>query len=175
MGFKIGHPYYRKSGYKHSQKTKKKISMSQIGIPRPYQANENHGAWKGNNVSYSGLHHWLKSRKGKPEMCVHCGTIENLDWCNTNYKYRRNLDDYISLCRKCHWKFDGKKGKTPRWLEGYIFKKGFTPWNKNKIERFCEVCNRRFELNKFREKTARFCSGECRFSWFSGLNRRAFI
>jgi len=53
--------------------------------------------------------HW----KGKAKFCENCGKIGekvgdrwNIDWANIDHKYRRVLEDYIGLCKKCHRKYD---------------------------------------------------------------------
>ena len=65
--------------------------------------------WKGDNVGYKGLHKWVKKCKGKPKICEHCGIDceeKRLEWANIDHKYKRNLDDFISLCCKCHRCYD---------------------------------------------------------------------
>jgi len=58
------------------------------------------------------------------------------------------------------------------------FKKGISPWNKGKrgsqiawnknpILKVCEICQKNFYVNKFREKIARFCSIKCKGEWQS--------
>lgn len=73
----------------------------------PERSGKNNVMWKGDFVSYSGLHYWIKRCKGKPEICEHCGKPAK-HWANIDHKYRRNLDDYISLCASCHKKYDIK-------------------------------------------------------------------
>lgn len=52
---------------------------------------------------------WVELHKGKPSLCEHCGTTEakKFEWANISKKYKRELDDWIRLCTKCHRKFDG--------------------------------------------------------------------
>ena len=68
--------------------------------------NENHPKWKGAKVSYRGLHQWVRRYKGKPTICSECGLESTkprvIQWANIDGKYRRNLDDFISLCCSCH-------------------------------------------------------------------------
>jgi hypothetical protein len=66
--------------------------------------------WKGESVSYRQLHKWLYSVKGKPINCVFCGKSEGrFEWANIDRKYRRNPEDFISLCKSCHVKYDRRK------------------------------------------------------------------
>jgi hypothetical protein len=75
--------------------------------------NEKSWAWKGNMVSYSGLHKWVARKLGKPNKCEHCGTTTSTkyEWANKSGKYLRDLDDWIRLCRSCHFEYDGISNK----------------------------------------------------------------
>ena len=79
------------------------------GIPSPF-VGELNNKWKGDEVSYSGIHHWVAKWKGKPSVCEMCGTKNlkkhNYHWANVDHKYRRVLDDYIRLCVQCHSNYD---------------------------------------------------------------------
>lgn len=65
-----------------------------------------HPSWKGEKVSYRGLHQWVRRNKGKPTTCSECGKQSEkprvIQWANTDGKYRRVLDDFIALCASCH-------------------------------------------------------------------------
>lgn len=65
-----------------------------------------HPVWKGEFASYSAIHHWVKRWKGRPNKCENCGFIGKCTWANLDHSYKRILEDYISLCRKCHYAFD---------------------------------------------------------------------
>lgn len=69
--------------------------------------------WKGNEVSYKGLHKWIRDNKGRPKICEHCGSKHQLNWANKSGKYLRDLNDWISLCILCHRKYDKKRGHRP--------------------------------------------------------------
>jgi len=64
--------------------------------------------WKGDKVGYHALHSWVNRKLGKPNKCEICGTetAKNYEWANKNHKYKRDLNDWIRLCRFCHRKFD---------------------------------------------------------------------
>lgn len=86
---------------------------SSKGIKRPGWHPPN---YKGDKVSYSGLHHWLKYHLGKPSKCENCGlTKSRYEWANVSGEYLRDLDDWVSLCVICHRLVDdtGKKA----WLQ----------------------------------------------------------
>jgi hypothetical protein len=73
-------------------------------------SNEKHPQWKGDSVGYFALHSWIQRYKGVANKCEHCKTkaAKLYVWANIDHKYRRNLDDYISLCQSCHIKYDIK-------------------------------------------------------------------
>ena len=66
--------------------------------------------WKGQNVSYSGLHIWVKKELGSPNKCEFCGKLENdnrkIHWANKSGKYKRVLSDWLRLCVYCHSAYD---------------------------------------------------------------------
>lgn len=68
--------------------------------------------WKGNNITYRTLHHWVEKCLGKPSTCEHCGkqnlTRHAIHWANKSGKYKRILEDWVRLCVKCHKKYDKK-------------------------------------------------------------------
>jgi hypothetical protein len=74
---------------------------------------EKHHCWKGDEVGYRSLHGWIRRKKGKPIKCIFCGkektTPKSIQWANINHKYRRNLEDWISLCAFCHYHYDNDK------------------------------------------------------------------
>lgn len=88
-----------------SEETKRKMSIAKRGIKhinlKPV-------------VSYSGIHKWVRTELGKSKKCKHCG-IENIfrkdgrsliHWANKSHEYKRVKTDWISLCAKCHAKYD---------------------------------------------------------------------
>jgi len=72
------------------------------------------GMWKGDKVGYFALHAWIRRNLGKAKKCEHCGKESHLNkngrncihWANKSHKYKRELTDWISLCVKCHKKYD---------------------------------------------------------------------
>jgi hypothetical protein len=70
---------------------------------------EHNGNWLGVNVSYRGVHRWVRRRKIQPERCEICGAQKDrLDLANLSGDYKRDLEDWIYLCRRCHMKTDGR-------------------------------------------------------------------
>ena len=72
-----------------------------------YKLGKEHYHWKGGNGTYARLHYWVNQQKGKPVICEFCGkTKGKLEWANKSQQYKKNLDDWISLCKKCHIEYD---------------------------------------------------------------------
>lgn len=65
-------------------------------------------SWKGDKVGNAALHDWVKRHKGKPQECEHCHSTKakKYEWANKSQKYKRDLNDWIRLCTKCHAKYD---------------------------------------------------------------------
>lgn len=98
-------------GKKHTEETKRKIRESAISRgQRPNKMwGEDNPQRKGDETKYNSIHQWVARAKGRPKKCQICGKEagdRRMFWANIDHKYRRNLDDYIPLCGKCHWKYD---------------------------------------------------------------------
>ena len=76
----------------------------------PLLIGKNHPLWKGDEVGYSSLHKWVTRHKGSPKFCEGCGdeSKERYEWANISGKYERDLEDFIRLCKSCHFKYDGR-------------------------------------------------------------------
>lgn len=83
------------------------------------------GNFKGEKVSYSGLHHWVKYHLGSPKekLCVNCSAGAK-EWANISGTYKRDLNDWQPMCVKCHRNMDDvgrkswvtrTKNKTKEW------------------------------------------------------------
>jgi hypothetical protein len=66
--------------------------------------------WKGENVGYYSLHSWVNRHKGRAKICEFCGSKKNVQWANKSLEYKRDLNDWIELCCKCHRKYDLNNG-----------------------------------------------------------------
>ena len=92
-------------GHKHSLKTKQKMSLAKIGK----YTGEKSTSWKGEKVSYGVLHAWVCRWLGKPDTCEHCGKVglknHKIHWANKSHQYKRNLEDWLRLCVRCHKKY----------------------------------------------------------------------
>lgn len=110
--FKKGQIPWNK-GVKMSDEMKQRISntLKRKGIkPKVHFSalGEKHPFWKGDRVSYSGLHYWLSRRLGKPRVCDRCGTTiaKKYEWANISGKYKRDITDWSRMCTRCHRIFD---------------------------------------------------------------------
>jgi hypothetical protein len=68
------------------------------------------GEWKGSDVGYRALHHWVVRHLGTPDICEDCGLGglfgKKIHWANKSGKYKRDLKDWVRLCSKCHKCYD---------------------------------------------------------------------
>ena len=93
-------------GYKHTKEHNRKIGIANSG--------ENSGNYKGDKVGYKGLHKWVRNNKPKPQFCENCNEYPPYDTANISGLYKRDINDFRWLCRKCHFKIhypDGMIGK----------------------------------------------------------------
>jgi hypothetical protein len=70
--------------------------------------NEGNHQWKGDKVSLQPLHKWVQDRKPKPDLCERCKVRKPYDLANISGEYKRDINDYKYLCRKCHMESDGR-------------------------------------------------------------------
>lgn len=66
--------------------------------------------WKGDEVGIVALHAWVKRRLGFPDTCVNCRRVsanhQIIQWANKSHEYKRDLNDWLRLCAKCHKAYD---------------------------------------------------------------------
>lgn len=66
-------------------------------------------SWTGTRQEYQTLHHWVRKTLGSPGRCEICGEEKQgreIHWANKSGKYKRDNDDWIRICRKCHFIYD---------------------------------------------------------------------
>lgn len=75
---------------------------------------DKHWNWRGNKVGYSGIHKWIVRQRGKADHCEECGCdkvpkgrVRWFDWANISNQYKRDISDWIMLCKPCHRVIDG--------------------------------------------------------------------
>lgn len=64
--------------------------------------------WLGDDVSYSGLHRWLRRHISKPNVCPGCKRSVSLEMVNITGFYTREFKNWQWLCRRCHMTIDGR-------------------------------------------------------------------
>ncbi len=105
-----GYSEHNQGGWKHSEKSISKMSISKAGTV----ANEKNPRWAGDNVSYQALHSWIRRHFKKPNKCESCHKNPGVDtlnrtklhWANINKKYLRIRKDWKCLCSSCHKQVD---------------------------------------------------------------------
>lgn len=127
---------------------------------------ENHPLWKGENATYITKHKWVVYHKGRPKFCESCGdeNKNRYEWANISGKYLRDLDDYIRLCKKCHFKFDGRKfgGKVVR-PESWVDPK------KQMNFKACLNCDKMVRVIRARLLKFKYCSFKCKYEAQKGI------
>lgn len=82
-------------------------------LPTYLEKGEKHCGWKGDRVTYWGLHKWVMRNFGQPDTCENCKTsglkARQIHWANLSHLYKRNRDDWARLCQSCHRLYDNGK------------------------------------------------------------------
>lgn len=100
-----------------SDKIKKKLSDQRSGIPKTKtwktsaskgRLSEKNPQWKGGRAGLQAIHIWVRARKPKPNKCIDCQKNPPVDLANISQKYKRDINDFEWLCRKCHMTKDGR-------------------------------------------------------------------
>lgn len=89
-------------GWKRSSSVKSKlIRKAKIGSRNPM--------WGGDNIKYGAVHSYIRRRFKQPKKCQLC-KVENkkLDLANISGLYKRDIEDWVFLCRQCHMRLDGR-------------------------------------------------------------------
>ena len=94
----------------HTEATKLKMRLALLGKPKSVEhaAKIHARLWKGDEVSYAGLHMWVKKELGAPKYCEHCKKTDKkrYEWANISRQYKRVLTDWVRLCKSCHIAYD---------------------------------------------------------------------
>jgi hypothetical protein len=117
--------------------------------------NEGNHQWKGNQVGYGALHGWIRRRKEKTNLCELCNKRPPKDLANISGQYKRDINDYKWICRRCHMKEDGRMFNFINSSKTYI--------RLNKIKKICLNCNKNFEVipsHDYRKCCSKKCSSE---------------
>ena len=109
--------YCNQECYSKSEKLKEDGRVSKL--IKSNSENKWHEGYIKDEVSYGALHDWVRYHKDKTGRCEICQATEtgyekDFDLANISGEYKRDLEDYAWLCRKCHSLFDRTKRK-PQW------------------------------------------------------------
>lgn len=82
------------------------------GKERPDMKGENNWKWTSEKVNYAALHTWIKREKGNPIICkLEDHTCKgSLEWANISGEYKRDINDFMSLCHSHHVRYDRNNG-----------------------------------------------------------------
>ncbi len=133
--------------------------------------------WKGNKVGYNGVHTWVRKHKPKPKFCEICKLKPPVDLANISGKYKRDVNDFEWLCKKCHFIKDGliknlrhleKRGHRKNLIQCTRCKK-FKPkedfyediskWDK--LSSWCKKCKKEHQ-NKYHKKNKEILNKKCK-------------
>jgi hypothetical protein len=111
----LKHNWNWNRGRKQSNEVKGKISKSMMGRKITWNnkikkalkgkyTNESNSQWKGDFVSYTGLHEWIKRKLGNPSKCSNNNKhkAKRYVWANISGEYKRDLSDWHELCQSCN-------------------------------------------------------------------------
>lgn len=92
-------------GVPKTKEIKKKMGDAQRGVKSVH--------WKGMNAGYHQKHTWIHLNYGKASKCENCGLTKipkgfkrYFEWANISKEYKREVEDYLQLCIKCHRAWD---------------------------------------------------------------------
>ena len=96
-------------GSKENSNTQKRRTTGMKG--------EKNLAWKGDAITYKGLHRWIEIQLGQSKnyYCQFCrgkSKSKKMNWANLDHKYTRDLKKWIPLCKICHSQYDQKTFKS---------------------------------------------------------------
>jgi len=107
-----------KSGYRHCDKGNKgwfKKGIKTGFVPKTaFKNGERHPNWKGDDASYSAIHHWVANNLKTSNKCEFCRREKDsnykIQWANKDHEYKRRKEDWVRLCVPCHLAYDkGRK------------------------------------------------------------------
>jgi len=81
--------------------------------------NSENSQWKGDKVGRTSLHRWIERRKPKPTKCQQCNKRKAIDLANISGLYKRDINDYKWICRRCHMIEDGRINNLKQYKEIY--------------------------------------------------------
>lgn len=109
---------------------------------------KDNGMWKGDEVSYNGLHAWIRKHKFCPDKCECCSLTKKLDLANISQEYKRDIRDWEWLCRRCHMTKDGRLKALYKRNKEVSHKVIYFSEDKKMIKLFQEISSKRKRNSK---------------------------
>jgi len=104
----------RAGEYKHKVNNRRGMKFKTKGLMN----NEKNPMWKGDEVGLKALHEWIRDHKLKPKFCERCKKNKPYDLANISGEYKRDINDFEWLCRKCHMESDGRLNNLKQFKNG---------------------------------------------------------
>lgn len=103
------------------------------------------------NPSYNAIHNYVRVRIDKPKTCLHCKQEKPLELANISQQYKRDLSDWMYICKSCHRKYDrGNKCKN-----GHEFTEGsFYSYEGSRVCKQCRADYARQYKKRFKQRYA---------------------
>lgn len=93
-------------GKPKSEEHKRKMKKAAVGKHNGKKSN----LWIDGRAWRKTAHQWIIQQLGQPTKCEHCTkdglSGQQIDWANTDHKYRKKISEWIRLCKKCHAIYD---------------------------------------------------------------------
>ena len=91
------------------------MSSLQLERLRAAIGGENNRLWKGDDASYSAIHHFLIRNFPKAKICDQCREPAKTQYAVIHGRpYSRKREDYRELCPTCHAKYDQGGERNPQ-------------------------------------------------------------
>ena len=68
---------------------------------------------------YVTLHRWIRKNKPKTEYCEKCNKVEPCEVANISGEYKKDINDFEWLCRRCHMLSDGRMNNLNQFKNGH--------------------------------------------------------
>lgn len=121
-GWVKGKPMRFLKGHNSRTPENRKRAAVRAGELGKSQTGKKNHLWKGDDASYSSIHHWMIRHYEKTGICEECGGERTTQWANPSHTYRRVREEWRELCVPCHRKSDSWSEKmliTRRKNHGY--------------------------------------------------------
>ncbi len=119
---------------------KEKLARSKLSEKNPQ--------WK-ERPTLVAIHKWVLARKPKPKCCEDCKKAPPRDLANISQEYKRDVNDFEWLCRRCHMTKDGRLAQVSK-----IMRDRALPV----VKKTCQVCKKEILTKRVGQRS---CSPSC--------------